>query len=153
MLKKIDPKAIVKTVSQFDEAIDTENSDMDKFEKTHNVEYLKFKEGEEPTYFLISNVMTTDQAKIQQEHYKVSMPDTSQMHGEELANAKPTIEQVGQSEMMLKYFSAGCKFIEEEGKQSKSDVNVFPFTVIQEIGGFIMLRTAIGDDEKKLLES
>lgn len=153
MLKKIDPKATIKTVSQFDDAIDTENSDMDKFEKTHDVKYLKFKEGELPTYFIISNVMTTDQAKIQQEHYKISMPDTSNMHGEELANAKPTIEQVGQSEMMIKYFSAGCKFIEESGKQEHADANVYPFTIIQEIGGYIMLRTAIGDDEKKLLES
>ena len=153
MLERIDPKKEIKTVSSQDSAIDTENSDMDKFEKTHNVDYLKFNEGEEPTYFIIKNVMTLDQAKIQQDHYQIEMPDQSKLHGEELKNAKPTIKQLAQSEMMIKYFEAGCSQIEEGGKRSDVSVDMFPFSIIQEIGGFVMVRTAVGDDEKKLLES
>jgi len=153
MLERIDPKKVIKTVSSQDPSIDTEASDMDKFEKTHNISYLKFKEGETPTYFILKNVMTLDQAKIQQEHYKIKMPDTSKLHGKELAEAKPTIEQVGQSEMMIKYFSAACEEIEENGTKFAVEPNMFSFAIIQEIGGFIMVRTAVGDDEKKLLES
>ena len=153
MLERIDPKKVIKTVCSQDPAIDLDNSDMESFEKTHDLKFLKFKQGEEPTYFIIKNVMTMDQARIQQEHYKIKMPDTSKLHGKELAEAKPQIEQVGQSEMMIKYFECGCEEIEEAGKKSKVDPNMFPFSVIQEIGGYIMVRTAVGDDEKKLLES
>lgn len=153
MLKKIDPTLEIKTVSSQDPAIDIENSDMEKFEKTHDLKFVKFIEGEEPTYFLIKNVMPTVQARIQQDHYKISMPDTSKLHGKELAEAKPTIEQVGQSEMMIKYFEAGCAQIEELGKKSPATADLFDFIILQEIGGYIMVRTAVGDDEKKLLES
>jgi len=146
-IEKIDPKKVRKIVSTQDGAIDKEKSDMDKYEKTYNVDYLKFKEGIFPTYFLIKNVNTSAQATIQEDHFQVEMPDPSDKEG------KPTIKQLKQTEMLVKYFKHGCSSYQEEGKIEKCDIDLFPFSIIQEIGGFIMLRTAIGDDEKKLLES
>jgi len=146
-LTKIDPKKVLKTVSIMDSAIDKENSDLDKFEKTHNIEYLKFVDGEEPTYFLVKNVPSTQQAAIQEAHYEVELPDPEEKDG------KPKIKQKNQSEMLIKYFRAGCEKYEEGGKGFPCDPDTFGFSVVQEIGSFIMLRTALGDDEKKLLES
>lgn len=146
-LQKIDPSKTIKTVSVLDPAIDKENSDIDKFEKTHNLEYLKFLKGEHPTYFLIKNVSTTEQASIQEAHYEIELPDADEK------DAKPKIKQKNQSEMMIKYFIAGCDKYEEEGKEFACHPDMFPFAVVQEIGSFVMVRTALGDDEKKLLES
>lgn len=150
-IAKIDPEKKIKTVSAEDSAIDVENSDMDKFEKTHNMDYLKFKAGEKPTYFLIGNLTSSQQAEIQEEHYKVKMPTPEELKLNK--DAKPTIEQKGQTQMLIKYFNYGCQAYEEEGKSHPCNADMFPFNVVQEIASFIMVRTALGDDEKKLLES
>ncbi len=147
MLQKIDPKKVVKTVSAMDGAIDKENSNMENFEKTHDLKYVKFLKDEKPTYFLIKNVATTIQAQLQEDHYEVVLPNPEDKDG------KPTIKQKNQTEMLIKYFREGCEEYEEDKKKFTCDPDVFPFSIVQEIGSFIMLRTALGDDEKKLLES
>jgi len=146
-IEKIDPKKVRKIVSIQDEAIDKEASDMDKYEKTYNLDYVKIKEGAMPTYFLVKNVTSSAQAEIQEEHFQVELPDPEDKDG------KPQIKQLKQTEMLIKYFKHGCSSYEENGKVEKCDVDLFPFSIVQEIGGFVMLRTAVGDDEKKLLES
>ena len=146
-LVKIDPKKVVKTVSAMDSAIDKENSDMEKFEKTHDVKYLKFLADQQPTFFLVKSILATLQAAIQEEHYTVIMPDPKDK------DAKPKMESKNQSEMLIKYFQHGCEKYEEGGKEFPCSPDLFPFSIVQEMGSYIMLRTALGDDEKKFLES
>lgn len=150
MLKKINPNEVFKTVSMLDSAIDKENSDMEAFEEDHKMEHLKFKEGEEPTIFNISNILTTVQSEIQEEHYKVELPSiTKDMSEEQVKNLKPQIKQVKQNEMLMKYFKMGVKTFEEGGKEYPANPDIFPFAVVQELGSFVMLRTALGENEKK----
>ena len=150
-IAKIDPKKKIRTVSAEDDAIDKENSDMEKFEKTHNIEYLQFKKDVEPTYFMIGNLTSSQQAEIQEKHYEVVMPTPEQLKADK--DAKPMIKQSNQTQMLIKYFEYGCQSYEESKKDHPCNADTFPFPIVQELGSYIMVRTALGDDEKKLLES
>lgn len=137
-------------VSLEDGAIDKENSDITKYQDTYDMKHLKFKTGESPTIFHVKNMTEEDQAEIQDAHYKIKMPDQKMLHGEELKNAKPTIETVDQTKMILKYFYKCVEVFEEDGKEQKLEKGMFPFTIVQELGSQVMVRTMMGDEEKKL---
>jgi len=149
MLKKIDPTKEIKTVSIMDSSIDKEatgEENLKKFEDSHDLALLKFKEGDEPTYFIIKNIDPEAQLEIQEAHYVVEMPELKE--GMKKEDIKPKITQKNTSKMMLTYFRSGCSEIEEAGVRSKIDIKELPLSVIQEIGGFIMIRSSLGDDEK-----
>ena len=58
-LNKIDPTKFYKTCSILDPSIDKEatgDENLVEFSKNHNMEVLKFKEGEHPTVFRIKNI-------------------------------------------------------------------------------------------------
>lgn len=52
------PKPI-EIICSFDPAIDFENSDVSKYQKTRDLQYLKFKPGSTPTKFFIRNIPKT----------------------------------------------------------------------------------------------
>ena len=152
-LKKVNLNSIFKTISIQDSAIDREATGEDnlkKFEDCHEMNLLKLKEDEKPTFFLINNITPEDQLEIQEEHYKIVMPEfTQEMSKEEMKKIKPTMKQEKPGQMLIKYFKAGCKKIEENGVISECNANDWPLSVLQEIGGLIMTRSVIGDEEKK----
>lgn len=150
MLKRIDPKAEIKTVSILDGAIDkvaTGEDNLKKFEESHDFSLLKMKEGEKPTFFIIKNIPPEGQLDIQEKHYVIKMPTIDP--GADKKDIKPEIEQKETSKMMLTYFKSGCVALEENGERQPVVVDEFPLSVIQEIGGFIMIRSSLGDEEKK----
>ena len=152
-LKRLNPKSIVKICSAQDTAIDKEatgEENYGKFAETHNMSLLKFVEGKLPTIFHTQNISPEDEAEIQEDHYLVEMPDTSKLKGEALKKAKPTIKQVKQQQMFMKYFKSGVKCVEDEGKVEEIfNPSEWPLSIQQEIGGYVMLKSALGEEEKK----
>lgn len=152
MLKKIDPKHIAKTVSIEDPAIDEEatgKENLEKFEDTHNIKLLKFKEGEHPTIFHCKNIGGSDQAEIQEQHYKIDMPDISKIKNpKDIKNIKPKAKIEKTTSMMLKYFYSGIKKYEEGGTVHDIETDMFPLHIMMELGSFVMNRATLGDDEK-----
>ena len=152
-LKRLKPNAITKICSSQDSAIDEEatgDENLTKFNETHDMDLLKFKDGAHPTVFHVSNITPEDEAEIQEDHYVVEMPDLENMSAEEKKKAKPKVKQVKQQQMFMKYFKAGVAKIEDDGKIEETvNCSEWPLSIQQEIGGFIMLRSALGDTEKK----
>ena len=160
-LSKIDPKKIFKTCSVLDPAIDKEatgKENMAKFEESYDIKLLKFKPNEHPTIFHIMNVLSTDEAKIKQAHMKIEFPELANKSQGELekmdtTKLKPKIEQINSQEMMIKYFTSAIQVYEENEQTFPCDVDVFPYTVVQEMGALVMMRTQVGDDLKNVLGS
>jgi len=160
-LNKIDPKKVLKTCSTLDPAIDQEatgKEGLKNFEESYDMKFLKFKEGEFPTIFHIMNILSSDEAKIKQDHLKIEFPELKDATEETIKNIKvkdmkPTIKQVDSQEMMVKYFNSGISVYEEDKIMFPCNANVFPYTIVQEIGSLIMMRTQIGDDLKNVLGS
>jgi len=152
MLKKLDPKHIFKTVSLLDPAIDkkaTGEKNLKKFEDTYELKLLKMKEGVEPTLFHIKNIGGSRQAEIQEEHYKIDMPDISELKNpKDIKNIKPTAKVEKTTTMLLKFFYAGCKKYQEGKDIFDVTEDLFEMGVAVELGSFIMGRTTMGDDEK-----
>jgi hypothetical protein len=160
-LSKIDPKKVFKTCSILDPAIDKEatgEKNMKEFEESYNMSLLKFKDGEFPTIFHIMNILSSDEAKIKQEHLKIDFPELDNSSEDEIKamkpkNLKPVVRQINTQEMMVKYFKSAVQVYEENGQVFPCEVDVFPYTVVQEIGSIVMMRTQIGDDLKNVLGS
>lgn len=157
-LTKIDPKKVFKTVSLQDPAIDREatgEEKMGEFENSYDMSLLKFKEGEHPTIFHIRNLVSSDEARIKQAHQIVEFPDLDpeKLKGSDLKKIRPKIMQKDQQEMMIKYFNSAVSAYEENGKVESCNADLFPFSIVQEIGSLVMLRTELGDDLKNFLGS
>lgn len=151
-IKYINPNETTKIVSISDSAIDRANSDMVKYQETYDVSHLKFLEGEEPTYFLIGNLGSTEQTTIQQEHYLTELPKLAPGEIPDPKTFKPKITQVRTGEMLIKYFKGGVRKV-IDGKVEKPMTDelreTIPSIVIQEIGAIIMQRAFLNDSKKK----
>ena len=152
-LKRLNPNSVTKICSAQDPAINIEatgEENMTKFSETHNMSLLQFITGKVPTIFHVKNISPEDEAEIQEDHYIVEMPDLEKLKGEALKKAKPKVKQVKQQQMFMKYFKAGVKHIEENGKIEETfNPSEWPLSIQQEIGGHLMLRSALGEEEKK----
>lgn len=160
-LNKIDPVKVFKTCSAQDPAIDIEvtgKDGMKEFEESYEMKHLKFKEGEFPTILHIQNILSSGEAKIKQEHMKVEFPQLDnkspdQLKSINISELKPKVKQVKSSEMMVKYFNAAISVAEEDGKTFPCSADMFAFSVVQEIGSIILMRTQVGEDLKNALKS
>lgn len=160
-LNKIDPTKVFKTCSLLDPAIDAEatgKEGMKNFEESYDMKHLKFKAGEFPTIFHIQNVLSSDEAKIKQDHMKIEFPEMENKTQEEmksikLAEVKPRFKQVNSQEMLVKYFNSAICVAEEDSKTFPCNADMFPYTVVQEMGSLVMMRTQVGDDLKNVLKS
>jgi hypothetical protein len=155
-LNKINPSKIIKVCSLQDEAIDKETTgkeNIEVYETTYDFSLLKFKEGTFPTIFHVSNVLASEEAKIKQAHFKVDFPDIKDLSPDQLKNIsykdmKPKVTQINSQEMVVKYFNAAVKKYEENGVMMDCNADAFPFSIVQEIGSFVMIRTQLGDELK-----
>jgi len=152
-LKRLNPNSIFKICSTQDPAIDKEatgEENLTKYSETHDIALLKFVEGKLPTIFHVKNISPEDEAEIQEDHYVIQMPDLDKLEGEKLKKAKPSVKQVKQQQMFMKYFKAGVKHIEDDGKiEPTFTPGEWPLSIQQEIGGYIMIKSALGAEEKK----
>jgi hypothetical protein len=152
-IKFIDPKVVIKVVSMNDEAIDRMNSDMVEYQNSYDINFLKFLEGQVPTYFVINNIGSADLVEIQQDHYITEMPQIKPgQNMSDFKNFKPKITAVRTGEMLVKYFKAGCKKVIDGSKEIEVNdefINTIPSMVLQELGAFIMTRSMLNDTKKK----
>jgi hypothetical protein len=144
-IKRINPKATVKLVSVTDDAIDYEKSDLKAYGTSLNLEHVKFKDGAVPTYFIAQNISVPNQIDITEKHYKI-IPPSRDADGKEIP-AK--VDVTDRTNMLLKYFEAAVKEVEEDGKVSSIMMDELHPIVVQEIGSYVMLRTTVGDELKK----
>lgn len=160
-LSKIDPQKKFKTCSILDPAIDKEatgEENLNKFSESYDISLLKFKQDEFPTVFHIMNILSSDEAKIKQDHLKIEFPELEKADQQALQNIKikemkPKISQVKTQEMMIKYFNAAINTYEENSQNFSCNSDLFPYAVVQEIGALVMMRTQLGDDLKNVLGS
>lgn len=165
-LGKIDPKSVFKTCSTLDPAIDNEatgEEGIKQFEESYNMKFLKFKENEHPTVFHIMNILSTDEAKIKQDHLKIEFPELEDASEQTLKTVKvkelkPKITQVKSQEMMIKYFNNAISVYSEKDKAGKDqsfpcNADIFPYTIVQEMGSLVMMRTQVGEDLKNAFGS
>ena len=142
-----------KIVSNQDDAIDKEKSDMVKYQESYDISHLVFLEGVVPTYFIINNVPSPDLVTIQQEHYITEVsPIKAGATLEEMKKNAVTIKPVRTGEMLVKYFKAGCKKIQEGDKVTEVDdefIATIPSQVLQEVGSYIMTRSIVTESKKK----
>lgn len=155
-LNKINPTAIIKVCSTLDGAIDIEamgDKAWEKYQDTYDFDLLKFKEGEVPTILLVKNILSSEEAKIKQDHLKIEFPELANASADTLKNidlksVKPIVKQVDSQEMIIKYFNYGISHYEEGKDKFECNANVFPYNIVQEIGAFILTRTQLGDNLK-----
>lgn len=146
-IKLIDPNQITRVVSISDEAIDRERSNLIEYKKDYDYKkHLKFKEGQQPTLFLLKNILPTKNQEITEGHYVWETPKEE--------GQKAEMKMKKQGELILKYFSAACETIEqwENGQWIPYTVKVDNFSpgIVMEIGGLVMLRTTISGAEKNV---
>ena len=68
---------------------------------------------------------------------------------EQQKKIKPKIRTEKQQIMFMKYFKAGVTSISENGKDFPLVTEEWPLMIQQEIGGIVMTRGTLGDEEKK----
>lgn len=152
-IKFIDPNATKKVVSITDDAIDKDSSDLAAYQEDYDIKHLKFLEGSLPTYFIITNVGSTELTVIQQDHYKTEVPPM--LAGEtleDMKNKKVKVTAVRQGEMMIRYFRAGCKKLIDGTKEvviTDELAETLPPNIFQELGSLILQRSILPDSKKK----
>lgn len=153
-LQKLDPTKVFKTCSVLDPAIDVEatgEENMKKFSETHDMSLLKMKTGEFATIFHVKNILSSDEAKIKQDHLKITYPEAKPgMTPAQIQKMQPKIEQVNTQEMFIKYFNACVHKYEENGVEHNCNADMFTFTFIQEIGSVALVRSQLGDSLKNV---
>ena len=152
-IRFLQPLDVLKIVSVTDDAIDREKSNLNLYQENYELKDLVFKEGEKPTFFLISNLKSTDLVTIQSDHYIAEMPKiTPGMTKEQMAGMKVKVTPVRQGEMLVKYFKSGVqKLIDNDKEIELTDdlVDTIPPNIIQEIGALVMSRSILTDTKKK----
>ncbi|MCH9664413.1 MAG: hypothetical protein K0U41_01015 [Gammaproteobacteria bacterium] len=156
-LQKINPEEIKRMVSLADPAIDVEAmgaEGLKDYIKEYDYNKLIIKEGQHPTIFLVKNIGAQEEARIKQDHQRIEYPGAKELKGKKkptMDDLKPKIKQINQKEMIIKYFDAACSQYEEEGKVYSCTSKDFPLRIVEEIGNYITLRSAFGDDLKNVL--
>ena len=140
-VKRLDPKALHKIVSATDEALDLEKSDLKGYAETMDLSKLVFKEGLHPTFFLAKNVSAIDYVTLHDKHFIINPPTKE--------GGKAHVEIKDQGVMFIKYFELAVKQIEENGVVQDITMDMFPGSVIHEIGSYVMLLAEVGEARKK----
>lgn len=155
MLKRVDPLIKTKVVSTEDPAIDIEKSpkseasklklkDQDgkpikplKYLSTLDLKDLVLVEGENPTYFLITPIKNKRKAEILKDHVYFDMDKRKQVY-KDVAG------------LNVKLFDECVNEVEEDGQITK-DINAdkYDYSVIQEIGSFVLVQAMVGSRTKK----
>lgn len=155
-IKRLNPKAIFKIVSQYDDAVDIENIEelktgviVDGVEETRPTRYeqyiesdfdeakLKYKEGMQPDRFLLRAITADELASINSKYLYI---DT-------VAKKVTTLDR---NSMFLSLFKLAYSGIESADKVvSKPSTDEFPYNVQVEMGSIVSLITSLNKNEKK----
>lgn len=149
-LKRIDPNEVLKVVSIKDDAIDLEKSDIKAYESDRDYKkHLVFKEGMQPTLLLVKNIGTKKNKELTSGHFEWIPQGTN-----EDGTPKPAkVDMKDQEGLVIKYFESAVSEVEDFDNgnwvKKKTNPDEWPPFVVAEIGSFVMIRTSLGDDQKK----
>lgn len=153
-IKRLDPKAIFKVISTYDQALDNETaqelldnqSDLQNLKVTRYEEYigeanfdeskLKFKEGLKPDYILLKALSADDLADINGRYVLIDVVQ------------KKTII-TNRNKMYIEMFKAAYQGIESEGKASKVPLDEIEYQIQIEMGAIASLIASLGKNLKK----
>lgn len=149
-IRRVDPKAVFKIVSRFDDSLEAEDevpakegepkpqTCYEKYIESFDLNELKFKEGLKPTLFHVRCLKASELAEINQ---KYQIVDT----------VKKTITYRDQNLMMLEIFDRAIIGVQEgDGSpMEKVSSDEVGFHIATEIGSMISLLTTLGKNLKK----
>jgi hypothetical protein len=159
-IKRVDPNAKFKVISEVDDALISETSEelaalrtgkidsatgkeetipsrYEQYAEDLDETKLKFKDGVKPTYFLIRCLKNNEVAEIQKKHFSVD-------------SAAKKVELSNPALAFLDYFTMGCLGVEaESGKVEKIGPDDVGYGVAVGIGSLISLFTSLGKHLKK----
>lgn len=149
-IKRVDPKATFKIISEFDSALISETQEelreLAKEKKdTRYMQYLEsfdeskliFKPDEKPTYFVIRCLLNSEFAVIQERHMEVNVETK-------------TFRAKNSSLMMFDLFNTACLgMIDENGNTVKVTADEVGMAVATGIGATISMLTTLGKHLKK----
>lgn len=141
-IKRLDPKARFRVVSQFDDAVDRSDSEADtryaKYLESLDLADLKFKEGATPTFFNIRTLSNLELADFNSRYLSV---DPEKKH----------VTYKGQAKMFLEMFDACCESAQDgaDGPAEKITSAEVPLTIAHEIGSIISLIGTLSKNLKK----
>lgn len=149
-IRRVDPKATFRVVSQTDEAVETETAEeqaalkaagqqtrYEKYLESFNLGDLKFKEGVKPTIFHIRSLLNGERADIDEDFLVV---DT----------VSKTVDYKNQKKMLIAMFKLGCLGIEDDnGKLQPLDAESVEYSTSIDIGSLVSLSGTVGKNLKK----
>lgn len=142
MIKRLNPKATFRVVSQLDPALDfgataaSEHPAWLKFLENFDMSVLPVKAGETPTVFHIRPLLHSELAEINEEHMLV---DT----------VKKRIEIKNRSAMLLAMFNKAVVGVEENGKVEPITADELPYGAAVSLGSLVSVVTNMERPAKK----
>lgn len=138
-IKKIDLKAEHKYVSLADDAIDAKKSDLKAYEADRDLKHLSYKEGVNPTYFILKNLSSRQYAALLSKYMEFDF-NSNDLRNKKDANAL---------DMVFEIFDLACKEVEEDGKRSPINSDQLEMNVLQEVSNAVMASAQMSVTEKK----
>lgn len=136
-IKRLDPAAKFKLVSQFDDAIVKSAERYDTYLESLNTADLQFAEGQLPTLFVVRPLTNMELAEFNSKYMRVDVMNKKIVYKDE-------------SKMFLEMFELCFEGVEEAGATlEKLPVASIPYPVSTEIGSIISLIAVLGKNLKK----
>lgn len=149
-IRRLDPKATFKVVSQYDDAVIAETAEelellkaskektrYEKYLESFNLADLKFKEDAKPTHFVVRCLQSLELAELNEKHIEANV-------------VEKTMQFKERNKMLFEMFELGCLGIESEnGKVEKIGTEELDAGVVIEVGSIISLMTTLGKNLKK----
>lgn len=129
-------------VCRFDEAIDAENSDRQRFRETLDMRWLKFLPGDQPTVYHCRRLTSSEMREVARN------PDDVTRYSSAFALGVTRVDAmripVGEGEALTFDRRNWVKTIPSEKHLNDKALNEFDFAEIQEVGGAIWGRCHLG---------
>lgn len=140
-IKRLDPKARFRVISQLDEAVVRDEELKARYEKyleSLDPAELKLKEGQTPTYFILRPLTHLQLADLNSRYLEVDVE-------------KKTAKYKNQTKMFLEMFDLCCEGMQDgDGPMESISSEELAFGVAAEIGSMVSLIATLGKNLKKV---
>lgn len=144
--KAIDRSETLKVVSTNDPAIDLNKSDVESYNKSHDLKHLSFKAGEEPTYFEMGTITFMKFAEIKDKHISFDLGDNggeikTNLFGLTADSLRYSLRKADNLPFPIKI---------ERGRLSDTTMDKLArLGIVEELGNIALNLNGFGDDEEK----
>lgn len=149
MFKAINLSDTREYICSGDPAIDHESSNLPMYQKTLDQSHLAFKEGEEPTIFILGTLPYRDFTRIQDAHITGSM-----VGQEETVNVKPFgmlveavkigVKDIKNTDVQIGFVGGNPRMLNDATMNQ-----LHAWGVIDELGGMILNMNSVQTEERK----